>query len=44
MTDWFYEQAHWIVDKDDPTKTAARIVALTFAVLPLVALVVLAIK
>ncbi|WFU40068.1 hypothetical protein QA640_38570 [Bradyrhizobium sp. CB82] len=36
MTAWLYERTHWIVDKDHPSKTVARIAAIVLSLLPLV--------
>jgi hypothetical protein len=41
MSDWFFEHALVFVDKEHPAKTAARVVAILFAILPLVAFIAL---
>jgi hypothetical protein len=41
MTTWIYERTHWIVDKEHPSKTVARIIAIVLSLLPLVMAIVI---
>jgi hypothetical protein len=36
MSAWIYDRTHWIIDKEQPSKTAVRIVAIVLSLLPLV--------
>jgi hypothetical protein len=44
MTAWIYQQTHWIVDRDNPEKTRARICAIVLAFVPLIMAAVLALR
>jgi hypothetical protein len=41
MTAWIYERTHWIVDKEHPSKTVARIAAIVLSLFPLAMAVVI---
>ena len=36
MAAWIYQRTNWIVDRDDPRRTFARLTAIVLALLPLV--------